>query len=619
MDKRHFTVVEKGGKEHGLYVSLTPSSAAKKAVTKLCASNKSKKVEFYLREITQGSKKKTYGLYLGEMKKLKTPIKLKGRVIYFETIVHLKKVKNTMKGGNFTCAGNTKEIKELCIDDELGLFPDKTECEKSCLNDKLNVELEAWKQLFEWCSVNLPHNRIYCKGGSALGLEVLKSILDLKFIEFTELKNKFNYTEFVTSKNNISENEFVRKKFNEFVEPEYKEFLSFNLIKDWDFTVFMTENQRNDFFIYATQTLGFNKEGKKIFMIRYGNGLKIGDDNLLELSAKIDETLDDLELPLTSLKFEVNSRNIDLFFEIVKMYVKNDIKLERMLEILNELLSYIVVNGTDLVDSIQNGLYTITDPKKISTAGLSNELLRIIDESVGISNRGPNSGLNSSFNRSRNNRESINPLTMKQFLITQFSQPDRLFIRFYGKNVQKSIKIRKFYEKNGIPLPLWLIDETILKEILLKIDRFLDIFNRHIESKIQINNEFFEKPQPVFKIFIDEMDILLQGVNIPNLKLTNIKLEDLNQIEKIIPMNIFEALKKNFLEKEKMKNLEKLTKQFPNENPKIRANQRNIVRKRDLKYVTFLPSGKNMVKPKNSMVKPVYYAFLGTFLAKKSS
>ena len=55
MDKRHFKVVEKNGKEHGLYVSSTPSSAAKKAVSKLCSSNKSKKVEFYLREITQGS------------------------------------------------------------------------------------------------------------------------------------------------------------------------------------------------------------------------------------------------------------------------------------------------------------------------------------------------------------------------------------------------------------------------------------------------------------------------------------------------------------------------------------------------------------------------------------
>jgi hypothetical protein len=105
MDKRHFTVVI-GSKEHGLYISSKPSSAAKKAVSKLCASNKSKKVEFCLREITQGSKKKTYGPYLGEMKKLKKPIELKGRVIRHEIKVHLKKEKSSttkhskkMRGG----------------------------------------------------------------------------------------------------------------------------------------------------------------------------------------------------------------------------------------------------------------------------------------------------------------------------------------------------------------------------------------------------------------------------------------------------------------------------------------------------------------------------------------
>jgi len=105
MDKRHFTVVI-GSKENGLYISSKPSSAAKKAVSKLCASNKSKKVEFCLREITQGSKKKTYGPYLGEMKKLKKPIELKGRLIRYDIIVHLKKGKSStiktakkMKGG----------------------------------------------------------------------------------------------------------------------------------------------------------------------------------------------------------------------------------------------------------------------------------------------------------------------------------------------------------------------------------------------------------------------------------------------------------------------------------------------------------------------------------------
>jgi len=104
--KRHFTVVI-GSKEHGLYVSSTPSSAAKKAVTKLCTANKSKKVEFYIREITQGSKKKTYGPYEGYIEKLKEPIELKGRVIKYKPVAKLSKKcskksvvkKREMKGG----------------------------------------------------------------------------------------------------------------------------------------------------------------------------------------------------------------------------------------------------------------------------------------------------------------------------------------------------------------------------------------------------------------------------------------------------------------------------------------------------------------------------------------
>ena len=94
--KRHFTVVM-GDKEHGLYVSSTPSSAAKKAVTKLCAKNKGKKVEFSMREITQGSKKKTYGPYLGYIEKLKDPIELKGRIIKHKSVIKLQE----KEGGQF--------------------------------------------------------------------------------------------------------------------------------------------------------------------------------------------------------------------------------------------------------------------------------------------------------------------------------------------------------------------------------------------------------------------------------------------------------------------------------------------------------------------------------------
>jgi len=94
--KRHFTAVV-GSKENGIYISSSPSSAARKIVSKLCASSKSKKVEFCVRETTQKSEKKTYGPYLGEMKKLAKPIELKGRIIRYSPIVHLKKKKTSTK------------------------------------------------------------------------------------------------------------------------------------------------------------------------------------------------------------------------------------------------------------------------------------------------------------------------------------------------------------------------------------------------------------------------------------------------------------------------------------------------------------------------------------------
>ena len=111
--KRNFTVVI-DSKEHGLYVSSSPSSAARKAVSKLCASNKSKKVQFHIREITQGSKKKTYGPYLGYIEKLAKPIELKGRVIRYKPVAKLSGKpgkKSIVKKGGMRGGGNLSNKK----------------------------------------------------------------------------------------------------------------------------------------------------------------------------------------------------------------------------------------------------------------------------------------------------------------------------------------------------------------------------------------------------------------------------------------------------------------------------------------------------------------------------
>jgi hypothetical protein len=93
--KRHFTLL-KGDKEYGLFYGSTPSAAALMVATKLCSSNKGKKTEFYIREITQESKKKTYGPYVGEVKKLKSS-ELNGDGKSYKIVS--KKKKLGMKGG----------------------------------------------------------------------------------------------------------------------------------------------------------------------------------------------------------------------------------------------------------------------------------------------------------------------------------------------------------------------------------------------------------------------------------------------------------------------------------------------------------------------------------------
>jgi ribA/ribD-fused uncharacterized protein len=112
--KRNFTVVI-GSKEHGLYVSSSPSSAARKAVSKLCASDKKRKVQFHIREITQKSEKKTYGPYLGYIEKLAKPIELKGRIIRYKPVAKLVKKtgkKSVVKKGGMRGGYNEGETEK---------------------------------------------------------------------------------------------------------------------------------------------------------------------------------------------------------------------------------------------------------------------------------------------------------------------------------------------------------------------------------------------------------------------------------------------------------------------------------------------------------------------------
>ena len=139
--KRNFTVVI-GSKEHGLYVSSSPSSAARKAVSKLCATDKKRKVSFHIREITQGSKKKTYGPYLGYIEKLAKPIELKGRVIRYKPVAKLSektcKKKGGMREGELTEDEMKKKLKEDEMKKKLQYIAECTQLIEKYTREKLS-------------------------------------------------------------------------------------------------------------------------------------------------------------------------------------------------------------------------------------------------------------------------------------------------------------------------------------------------------------------------------------------------------------------------------------------------------------------------------------------------
>ena len=187
--KRHFTVVM-GGKEHGLYVSSTPSSAARKAVTKLCAANKSKKVEFYIREITQDSKKKTYGPYEGYIEKLKEPIELKGRVIKYKPVAKLsgKKgvMKGVMKGGN-----GIDEFRQ-----KIDIFKKEIfKLESGTNNANKNKLLKQASELTDEC---------YTFAGSTQDAYILKELLDNFYFIYKvfNVQKAYNVFEIIKAKYN---------------------------------------------------------------------------------------------------------------------------------------------------------------------------------------------------------------------------------------------------------------------------------------------------------------------------------------------------------------------------------------------------------------------------------
>jgi len=374
------------------------------------------------------------------------------------------------------------------------------------LYDNLDKELDCWRKLFNWCFINLPNNSFFCKGGQVLAFQILKDLL-----------------------NNNS---------------KCDDFFSLDLINDWDINMYMTDEQRDKLTNFA-KTLDFevkyfiiNEISQKNFnLIRYKKQIKKEGSSkemyLLELKVsliKIEKQLDEYEMPFTCLGFEINSKNLELFFEIIKISVINHFDLKNQKYKINQLLNNSKIYGLNLFDSVENGLYIIKNPEKIQTIYLSPELIQIVDNFIKL-----------------NRSNLINPSTIKQFLITQLSYA-RLFYRTQ-KNILKCEKILNLYNQSSIEIPKWLMNKEILKELTLIVHLFLNFLKEYIDSQLIIPERpvLFDIRKSI-KEFIDRIDILFK-----NIYLENLIHKDQNKLSliTIVPQRKFELLKKKYLQNQK--------------------------------------------------------------------
>jgi hypothetical protein len=380
------------------------------------------------------------------------------------------------------------------------------------LDDRIYKEIECWRKLFKWCFINLPNNSFFCKGGQVLALQILNDLLNKD-----------------TSK--------------------CDDFFALDLINDWDINIYMTDEQKDKLTNFAKK-LDFevkyfiiNETSEKNFnLIRYKKQIKKEGSSkemyLLELKISvntIEKQLDEYELPFTCLGFEINSNNLELFLEIIRISVINHFDLKNQKYKINELLNNSKIYGLNLFDSVENGLYIINNPEKIQTVYLSPELINVVNNFIKL-----------------NTSNIINILTIKQFLITQLSYA-RLFYRTQ-KNILKCEKILNLYNQNNIDLPKWLMNKEILKELALIVHLFLNFLKEYIYSQLIIPERpvLFDIKKSV-KEFIDKIDILFKNIYLENLIHKD---QEKMSLIKIIPINKFELLKKKYLQNQKDDNFD---------------------------------------------------------------
>jgi hypothetical protein len=233
------------------------------------------------------------------------------------------------------------------------------------------------------------------------------------------------------------------------------------------------------------------------------------------------------------MTLNLTRENLNLFFDLTR-YFSNILPMDlHLLKYTLDKLSEGKTLGSLGNYQFRHGLFYLNNEHEIDKAGLDDRIISLMDIPI----------------------DPYNGPSIKQFLITQMREPDRLFNRFMNKNLQKSRKIVKLFTEFRIDIPDWLFSERNIEILTTIINTFLDRINEYVEHTF---NSIVEKDitnKQKMKAFYIEIDKFINNINLGRIDKSVIE-KNRDLILKLFPYNHVKIIEDD-KSKEKLESMKK--------------------------------------------------------------
>jgi hypothetical protein len=336
-----------------------------------------------------------------------------------------------VKNSRYAC-DPTKKFSNICNLSDKGEYKTHVSCVNDCERkyimenlNKANLRYESTqftRIIDDLLKIEL---NVYIKGGTVLGLKILKMVYDRYY------KNPIEFAKY------------------------FKLFLELDLVRDWDFVAYTKDEiddvNRKEMDQIARKN-GLVPRAKTFILYQARKPIQLEEQALFEIAVLDNDNLGDLELPMTTMKSKVTLYNLKKIFMFAKIFYSMKTKGE---EIDIDVIKHLIKDMRFTIYPHHDGLFNATDDR-FDDCGLTPKMFELMGK----------------VTKDRN---------MVQFLATHIAEPHRLFYRLLEKNIPKTERIVLFLKKNKITKdrPSWLFDTKIIMNM---IEYMIDMLGREIAT-----------------------------------------------------------------------------------------------------------------------------------------